>query len=1374
MKKLGLLFGASAAMIIATSGVVASQLTALPERDASIIVEVDHKLEGLSEKGIKNTQDAVYSNIKSATPNVKRVRSYSVLNNAFLMEVNSKDIETIKTVPGVKSVTVDKMHWQQVINNDEYVTLDEGDPEPDYDETKNISAETMKKPDDTNDGEGTLVAILDNEFHFRGKTSTAAEWHHEVYDPLPEGTKVRYTFNAIRTITGMNAKARQFGKVAGDEGSEYLNSKVPFYFDYGGLSKKYGKPGPTQYDVHSELSYHGSHVSSITAANAPTYKGIAPKAQLALMKVFTDYDAKGMGEKIGLSNSTGAYDSVILMALEDCITLKVDGINMSLGSDLDDFDSDSITLKTLTRLNKSGILTSISAGNSGKTSFGSTGAYANWSTDTIETGIMSSYANNAASMTIASGHPTQVFYENAFVINNQNIAFEDQVVNREGLDDDYDREYRMKEIFNGGSKDWVYVPGFGTSADYAGLDVTGKIAVVNRGSTSFSNKYQTAEDKGAIGLIIINNDPTASDFNFRCSFGDVQPKMPIALVLFKNKEVFSEAKSGSFAIINKQVSDNPNKYTISTFSTDGATFDLDLKPEITAPGDNIKGAVPEHAMTSLTREEKEAVKYKAYQYLSGTSMSAPNYAGAQSVVLSKDAVRHIDELDAIKNNTELSAAEKTAATDAENAKYNAYKNTVNMRLMSTADPMKDAVENPETNVKSITSPRIQGAGMVDLEGALSTDVYLEGLDLQGEPIGKSKIALRNNADIAKGDIKLSFLAHNESEEQRSYTVKLTVMRPALATPNDIVTKEYNFKGEIESIDAFTGMSYYDTDIGQMTVASGTSQYKDVYKVARDIQYPATVEAGEQYKEYIETNPTKARELFTTIKAGYYYNAAKDGGVSWEPLPSYTAQSTKDVLIDEVVGQVVTLQPGQNTVTINPYSLSAEAKKTILDNYEFGCMIEGFVTLTSNDNHTDLSIPYLGFYSGSDVNTEASYETAPVAEPFNFEKDVTKVYPSDLVNDITKSLVGKDKVNFESMIVAGYAEYPQKIDTDKVLTNDQSFDRLTGFYKVGTDPLNDEYVDNPSDNIYVGSEATNTLIIQQFMLRSVAENYFTITNKATHEEVYASALQDMLFGDTGGKWALYKSHVDARYLSAGYVAHRAYAIVPLFDLTSGEAFPSGEYELQFNYQLAATKNWVSKSYTIHIDNVAPEFKEFTQYYDAEGVARIRAYIKEDKLSSAVVGYNRVDTQFDAQKGLYYFDVTKEFLDNSIAEMSEGGNKRLFVGATDFARGSIGCIVHANDENDYLNGVTTVQGSGIGVDLDFTYENGVLKFFNNEGEEVEVKGKILLNNYAVADHVVPNSGKKGCKSSLVATSFMICIPSLMGAALLFTKKKKGGRK
>ena len=1352
MKKLGFILGVTCAMVVTAGGLIASRFAKQPERDAQIIVEVNRQLESLKKEDVRETQDIVYNNIKKyATSNVKLTQRYSELNNAFVMEINSNDIAKVKEVPGVASVTVNKMHWQRTYNDDGYVTLGtENENDSALGENDNISAATMKKPEDTYDGEGTLIAILDNEFHLRGKTSTSAEWHHEVYDALPDNTGVKYTFATIRRVTGLNAMSRKLTAREGQEGSEYLNSKVPFYFDYGGESYNYGKAGDPRYDVHSDLSYHGSHVSSITAANAPEYKGIAPKAQLALMKVFTDYNAKGgngIGEKIGLTNSTGAYDSVILSALEDCIRLKVDGINMSLGSDLDDFDSESITLKTLTRLSKEGILSSISAGNSGKSSFASTGAYANWGTESVETGIMSSYANNASTMTIASGHPIQVFYENAFQIAGKNVAFEDQIVNREGLDDDYTEEYRMKDLYGGTPLDWVYVPGFGTGADYAGLNVEGKVAVVNRGSTSFANKYSVAVDKGAKALVIINNDPTASDFNFRCSFGDgFNPTMPCALVLYKDKGLFEEQKSGSFTLINKQVSDNPNKYTVSNFSTDGATYNLDLKPEITAPGDNIKGAVPEHAMTSLKKEEKEAVKYKAYQYLSGTSMSAPNYAGAQSVVLSK--VSGPIYAAAKANNTAVSADDLDVIA--------AYRNTVDMRLMSTADPMKDAAENPETNVKSITSPRIQGAGMVDLDGALNTPIYLEGLDLQGNKIGKSKVALRNNPDIAKGDIKISFVAHNESQEDLAYDVKLTVMRPALAKPNNVVTKDYNFKGEIDSVESLSGVSYFDTDIKEMAVATGAYAFKDAYKISKDIEYYASAADYETGKK-------------TTIKAGHYYNAANEG-VDWQPLPSYTAQSTKDVVLAEITGQTVTIPAGESTVTINPYSLSDEQKKTILENYEYGCMIEGYVTLTSKNNQPELSIPYLGFYSGTDKNAEASYESAPVSEPFNFEKDITKVYPSDLVNDITKSLIGKDAVNFESMIVAGYAERPQKIDTDEILTNDMAFDGLPGFYKVGTDPLNNQYTDNPTNDIYLGNpETTNTMIIQQFMLRSVKENFFTIKDK-DGKLVYCSALEDMLFGDTAGKWALYKSHVDAGYLSAGYVAHRAYAIVPLFDEETGEAFASGDYTLEFNYQLAATDGWVKKSYTLHIDTEAPVVKTITQYFNEKGEERVRAYFNEQKLAYGVIGYNRVEAKFDADKGMYYIDETKEFVDNAIEEMVSGGNKKLFIGATDFARGTSGCLIHAKNYDNYLEGVTMVQGENVSFDLDFSYENGVLKFFNAYGEEVNVEGNFLVNGLPYSGEIVRPGKGNGCGGSIVATSSMIALVAVISVALIIIKKRK----
>ena len=106
MKKLGLLLCASATMILAACSAGASQLKSLPERDKRIIVEVDRDLGTLNEDGVKNSQRAVYNNIKAtATSNVRFLESFDTLNNAFVLEVNSNDIESIRSVPGVKSVT---------------------------------------------------------------------------------------------------------------------------------------------------------------------------------------------------------------------------------------------------------------------------------------------------------------------------------------------------------------------------------------------------------------------------------------------------------------------------------------------------------------------------------------------------------------------------------------------------------------------------------------------------------------------------------------------------------------------------------------------------------------------------------------------------------------------------------------------------------------------------------------------------------------------------------------------------------------------------------------------------------------------------------------------------------------------------------------------------------------------------------------------------------------------------------------------------------------------------------------------------------------------------------------------------------------------
>ena len=139
----------------------------------------------------------------------------------------------------------------------------------------------------------------------------------------------------------------------------YLGSKVPFAYNY------VDKGFDVTHD-NDTATEHGSHVAGIAAANryipeedgsfadaleTVHVQGVAPDAQILVMKVF---DKNG-----------GANDSDYMAAIEDAIILGADAINLSLGSANPGFSRCYKYQAVMDALQNSGVVVTISAGNSG-------------------------------------------------------------------------------------------------------------------------------------------------------------------------------------------------------------------------------------------------------------------------------------------------------------------------------------------------------------------------------------------------------------------------------------------------------------------------------------------------------------------------------------------------------------------------------------------------------------------------------------------------------------------------------------------------------------------------------------------------------------------------------------------------------------------------------------------------------------------------------------------------------------------------------------------------------------------------------------------------------------------------------------------------
>ena len=717
MRKIAILGFAASALVVGGIAKVSANKVVKEERDAHVIVSFKDYSQSWSEQTVLNYQNYDLALLRNqVTSNFKVNHRYSTLLNAVLMEVPSSKVNDIRNLSFVDKVNYDTA--RNVTEQDGLVLYSKAAKATVGEE--NVSATTMNVPENTNKGEGVLIGILDSGFllnHY--DEATGQTYTHETFTALDEGVSTKLSKADVDAFTGLNATAPEGGSL-------YFNSKVPFAYDYGGEVTKYDDYGYVfngDNDVFSDVSEHGLHVASMAAGNGK-YKGIASNAQLALFKIGTDFHPEG-AEKKKYSASNGLFDSNIIRALEDASKIGCDVLNMSFGSDLQDFKEDDIIFDLLQQLRDQGVWSNYAAGNSGKGYYRGT-AYEGWTSDMVETGIVSSSAALESVMTVGASQAKSEFYEDVIQINGQNISYMDEVVSTSSTT--YDPERPLWGITEEGTKDleWVRLAKIGEASEYKNVNVQGKVAIVDRGTITFEEKYKNAKANGAIALAVVNTSNDA----VRMAFGNTVPEFPVILINYEDRDKVGTG-SGTMKVLKDVYADNPTATEMASFTSDGPTYDFRIKPEISTPGHNVKGAVCENSKgkidPSLTDE---------YAYWSGTSMATPNYTGVVALMLG------------------------------ENLDKQNYQAEVNARTMSTATQYLD-------NKKVPASVRIQGAGVVNVKNALETEVYLE----ESAGSGKAKIQLQNNDDIKNGTLKLSFSATNTTNNSITYNAFIDIYAP---------------------------------------------------------------------------------------------------------------------------------------------------------------------------------------------------------------------------------------------------------------------------------------------------------------------------------------------------------------------------------------------------------------------------------------------------------------------------------------------------------------------------------------------------------------------------------------------------------------------
>lgn len=331
--------------------------------------------------------------------------------------------------------------------------------------------------------------------------------------------------------------------------------------------------------------YHGTHVAGTVAANGGI-KGVAPDATL-------------LGYRV-LGPNGGSTEDVVA-GIELAVQDGADIMNLSLGNSLN--NPDWATSIALDWAMAEGVVAVTSNGNAGPNNWtvGSPGT----SREAISVGATQlPYSVFTAATTSSDG----VSYASSAV---QGFPSEEALLalNQE--------DYELVDV------------GFGAPADFAGKDLTGKIALISRGaSIPFVDKATEAKKAGAVGAILYNNTVGSMP---------LIPGMAVPTIMLNQADGQALLAKVDDVTVNFDIYfDKEVGETMADFSSRGpVTLTWMIKPDVSAPGVNIVSTFPG----------------ESYAALQGTSMSSPHVAGAAALILQANPTWGTEDVKAALMNT---------------------------------------------------------------------------------------------------------------------------------------------------------------------------------------------------------------------------------------------------------------------------------------------------------------------------------------------------------------------------------------------------------------------------------------------------------------------------------------------------------------------------------------------------------------------------------------------------------------------------------------------------------------------------------------------------------------------------------------------------